>query len=84
MLLLSSKEEMRFSEICRELPTLSEQIICARLADLREVGMLRREVQADAPVAVFYSLTALGGRLAEAAATIKEISSSDALPAVAA
>lgn len=80
LLLLSDRHEMRFSEICRELPSVSEQIISTRLADLREIGMLQRTVHQETPIAVAYSLTELGRRLAVAADTIKEISRSDLLP----
>ncbi len=68
---------MRFSEIRRHLPCLSEQIVSARLGDLREIGMIQREVGPEAPPSVTYSLTDLGRKLAKVTEAIQEISQSD-------
>ena len=84
LLVLTNDGELRFSEICRKLPSISEQIVSTRLADLREIGMVEREVLEDTPIAVAYSLTDSGRRLAEAAGTIKELSGIDSLPVQAA
>lgn len=80
--LLTLNRTMRFSAIDTALPTIAPQVVSARLADLREAGMLNREVKVGPPLSTTYSLTALGERLAEAAAIVIAVSRDPDLPAL--
>ena len=80
LLLLSESGPMRFSEICRSLPEISDQTISVRLADLREIGVLDRDVDEGPPIISTYSVTELGRPLVEAASNIKAVANSGLIP----
>lgn len=80
LLALSESGQMRFVEICRSLPSFSEQTVSARLADLREIGMVDHQVLEGPPIGAVYSLTELGRTLAGAAHTIRTVANSRSLP----
>lgn len=84
LLALREGEKLRFTEICRQLPELTDQIVSSRLADLREIGMVSRAVAEGPPIVTSYSLTELGEQLALAASTIKAVAQSEQLPVQAA
>lgn len=84
LLLLESEGELRFSEVAKALESISRQTLVSRLIELREAGMLQREVEVGPPVATRYSLTAPGHHLAEAASVLEAVSHRRDLPTVAA
>lgn len=51
---------LRFSELRRSLKGVTHRVLTAQLRDLEECGIVRREVFAEAPLRVQYSLTELG------------------------
>ncbi|TDC99883.1 transcriptional regulator [Nonomuraea deserti] len=60
----------RFGELRRELPGVTEKVLTAQLRELELDGMLIREVHAEVPPRVEYSLTPLGVSLNEALAPL--------------
>lgn len=56
ILLNLSKEPLRFGELRRRIPTLSQKIMTENLRALEEAGILRREVTDSSPPQVTYSL----------------------------
>ncbi|WP_282061670.1 winged helix-turn-helix transcriptional regulator [Bacillus pumilus] len=60
--LLSSPQ--RFSEIEAALTNLSGRVLSERLKELEAAGIVKREVFAETPVRIEYSLTDMGGSLA--------------------
>lgn len=84
LLLLEDSGEARFGEIDRAFPTIARQVLGNRLAELREIGVVKRTVQEGPPLGTRYSLTELGTRLAQAATVLDEVAHSDQLPALAA
>jgi DNA-binding HxlR family transcriptional regulator len=56
----------RFSELRRDLPTISAKVLSARLKDLEARGVVVREVMPTSPPSVEYSLTDIGLELAPA------------------
>ena len=61
---------MRFGELGKVVPGLSDRLLSQRLRELEEEGLVRREVEAGSPVRVTYSLTEVGRELDPA---IKEL-----------
>jgi len=57
---------MRFGELGRAVPGLSDRLLSQRLRELEEEGLVEREVEAGTPVKVTYSLTPIGARLGPA------------------
>lgn len=56
----------RFGELRRELPGVTEKVLTSHLRELEEDGIVHREVHAEVPPRVEYSLTPLGVSLNEA------------------
>jgi DNA-binding HxlR family transcriptional regulator len=54
---------MRFGELAKAVPGLSDRLLSQRLRELEEEGLVEREVEAGTPVRVTYSLTAIGAQL---------------------
>ena len=54
---------LRFGELRREIPGVSERVLTRQLRDLEAVGVVRREVFAEIPPRVEYSLTDYGQTL---------------------
>ncbi|MBI4497839.1 MAG: helix-turn-helix transcriptional regulator [Chloroflexi bacterium] len=50
----------RFSELRATIPGLSDRLLSERLKEMEEEGIVVRQVYAETPVRVFYSLTAKG------------------------
>ena len=63
LLTLNANGVMRFSEIHRTLGDISHRMLTVTLRMLETDGMIRREVYAEVPPRVEYSLTELGKRL---------------------
>ena len=65
-----TERPMRFGELGKAVPGLSDRLLSQRLRELEEEGLVQREVEAGSPVRVTYSLTAMGQQLDPA---IKEL-----------
>jgi DNA-binding HxlR family transcriptional regulator len=57
---------MRFGELRKAVPGLSDRLLSQRLRELEQEGLVEREVEAGTPVRVTYSLTAKGEALGPA------------------
>lgn len=55
-----TERPMRFREVARTVPGLSDRLLSQRLRELEEEGLVQREVEAGTPVRVTYSLTEMG------------------------
>jgi DNA-binding HxlR family transcriptional regulator len=53
----------RFAEIARAIPGITESMLSARLTELKDAGLLTREVIEGPPVASLYRLTPSGEAL---------------------
>lgn len=54
---------MRYAELGKAVPGLSDRLLSQRLRELEEEGLVKREVEAGTPVRVTYSLTEAGQQL---------------------
>ncbi|MGH2976005.1 MAG: winged helix-turn-helix transcriptional regulator [Solirubrobacterales bacterium] len=54
---------LRFGELARAVPGLSDRLLSQRLRELEGEGLVEREVEAGTPVRVIYSLTEKGAAL---------------------
>jgi DNA-binding HxlR family transcriptional regulator len=54
---------LRFGELARAVPGLSDRLLSQRLRELEDEGLVERQVEAGTPVRVTYSLTAIGAQL---------------------
>ena len=61
-----TERPMRFGELGKAVPGLSDRLLSQRLRELEEEGLVEREVEAGTPVRVTYSLTAIGEQLGPA------------------
>lgn len=52
--------DKRYSELVRLMPDISERMMTKQLKELKEDGLIEREVFAEVPPRVEYSLTELG------------------------
>ena len=57
-----TERPMRFGELGKAVPGLSDRLLSQRLRELEEEGLVEREVEAGTPVRVTYSLTADAAR----------------------
>ncbi|MFT4030255.1 MAG: helix-turn-helix domain-containing protein [Protaetiibacter sp.] len=57
---------LRFSELQRHIPGVSQRMLTLTLRQLERDGLLVREVHAEVPPRVEYELTAMGASLVEA------------------
>lgn len=53
----------RFSELLRAMPGVTQKMLTQQLREMERDGLVRREVYAQVPPKVEYSLTALGASL---------------------
>lgn len=64
---------MRFNELRRAIPNISQRMLTLELHFLEEEGFINREVFAEVPVKVEYSLTEDGKKLNGLVETLKEV-----------
>ena len=58
-----SKETLRFGELSRKMPTVTQANLTKELRMLEEYGIIHREVYREVPPKVEYSLTEIGRKL---------------------
>jgi DNA-binding HxlR family transcriptional regulator len=58
-----TERPMRFGELGRAIPGLSDRLLSQRLRELEEEGLVEREVEPGTPVRVTYSLSEAGREL---------------------
>ena len=58
-----TERPLRFGELVRAVPGLSDRLLSQRLRELEDEGLVEREVEAGTPVRVTYSLTEKGAEL---------------------
>jgi DNA-binding HxlR family transcriptional regulator len=58
-----TERSMRYAELGKAIPGLSDRLLSQRLRELEEEGLVERLVEAGTPVRVTYSLTAAGQEL---------------------
>src|SRR6201991_4926450 len=66
-----TERPMRFGELGKAVPGLSDRLLSQRLRELEDEGLVEREVEAGTPVRVTYSLTATGEDLGPAITELK-------------
>jgi DNA-binding HxlR family transcriptional regulator len=66
-----TERPMRFGELARAIPGLSDRLLSQRLRELEQEGLVEREVEAGTPVRVTYSLTEAGRDLGPAISEIR-------------
>lgn len=64
--MLERGRPMRFSEVGQAIPALSDRLLSERMKELEARGIVERQVHAESPVRVEYSLTTMGRDLAPA------------------
>ncbi|ARD28536.1 MULTISPECIES: winged helix-turn-helix transcriptional regulator [Acinetobacter] len=64
---------MRFNELRRAIPNISQRMLTLELRFLEEEGFINREVFAEVPVKVEYSLTEDGKKLNGLVEVLKEV-----------
>lgn len=57
------KKTMRFGELKKQIPDITEKMLSLQLKALEEDGLVKREVYAEVPLRVEYSLTDFGKTL---------------------
>src|SRR4051812_46529850 len=63
---------LRFGELARAVPGLSDRLLSRRLRELEQAGVVERHVEAGTPTKVSYSLTAKGTDLRPAMSELRE------------
>lgn len=58
-----TERSLRFGELAKAVPGLSDRLLSQRLRELEEEGLVQRVVEPDSPVRVIYSLTEKGAEL---------------------
>jgi DNA-binding HxlR family transcriptional regulator len=61
-----TEQPMRFGELAKAVPGLSDRLLSQRLRELEDEGVVEREVEPGSPVRVTYSLTEKGAELGPA------------------
>lgn len=67
-----SERPMRFAELKRAIPGLSDRLLSRRLRELEDAGMIDRRVEDGLPVKVTYELTEKGRSLRPAIQKLRE------------
>ncbi len=67
-----SERPMRFAELKRAVPGLSDRLLSRRLRELETAGMITRKVEDDLPVKVTYELTEQGRSIRPAIQMLRE------------
>ena len=68
-----SANDRRFSELRRDIPSVSAKVLSARLRELESKGLITRRVMPTSPPSVEYSLTDLGRELLPAITAIMKV-----------
>jgi DNA-binding HxlR family transcriptional regulator len=66
-----TERPMRYGELGKAVPGLSDRLLSQRLRELEDEGLVEREVEAGTPVRVTYSLTPTGEDLGPAIHELK-------------
>ncbi len=66
-----TERPLRFGELAKTVPGLSDRLLSQRLRELEEEGLVEREVEPGSPVHVTYSLTEAGAELRPAIVELK-------------
>jgi DNA-binding HxlR family transcriptional regulator len=66
-----TERPMRYGELRKAVPGLSDRLLSQRLRELEEEGLVQRAVEAATPVRVTYSLTEVGEELGPAIRELK-------------
>jgi DNA-binding HxlR family transcriptional regulator len=69
---LTGGPPLRFAELKRAVPGLSDRLLSQRLRELEKEGLIEREVESATPVRVTYSLTEKGAELRPAITELKQ------------
>jgi DNA-binding HxlR family transcriptional regulator len=67
-----TERPLRFGELVKAVPGLSDRLLSTRLRELEEEGVVERLVEPGAPVRVTYSLTEKGTELRPAIAELRQ------------
>ena len=67
-----SEGPLRFAELKRSIPGLSDRLLSQRLRELEEAGLMTRQVENGPQVKVTYSLTEMGMGLRPAILALRE------------
>lgn len=67
------EKPMRFNELRRAIPNISQRMLTLELRFLEEEGFILREVYAQVPVKVEYSITPAGQNLKKLVETLQEV-----------
>lgn len=62
----------RFAEIARSIPSITDGMLSSRLTELREAGLVERQILEGPPVATIYELTPQGQALRPALTALME------------
>ena len=62
----------RFAELARSMPSITDGMLSARLSELRDIGLVEREIIEGPPVATIYRLTPSGQALRPALTALTE------------
>src|SRR5688572_12235023 len=62
----------RFAELSRSMPSITDGMLSSRLAELRDIGLVERQIIEGPPVATMYQLTPKGLALRPALAALTE------------
>ncbi|CAM5463175.1 Helix-turn-helix transcriptional regulator OS=Streptomyces tendae OX=1932 GN=GUR47_02000 PE=4 SV=1 [Streptomyces tendae] len=68
----ASPDEVRFAELQRRMPGISQKMLSATLQGLTRDGLVGRRVEATVPPRVYYKLTPLGLTLEAPLAALRE------------
>ena len=66
-----TERPMRFGELGKAVPGLSDRLLSQRLRELEQQGLVQREVEAGTPVRVTYSLSEAGKDLGPSIGELK-------------
>ena len=67
-----TERPLRFGELAKAVPGLSDRLLSTRLRELEEEGLVERLVEPGSPVRVTYSLTEKGAELRPAIAELRQ------------